>query len=127
MAIIYIRCCYPFYFVGEEKFRMISFLIIFVCLWLFPSIYNMIPDKIRDNPDTYFAKQICVNLTGLATCIIWRCFSIFPNSAFSTKSPCIIKTYNQNDIDNDDTNTGNPPQISDAQSSVSGHTSYFYI
>ena len=118
MAVIYIRCCYPFYFVGEDRFRMILYLVVFVVLWLFPSLYNMLPKKIRTNSKVYFAKQICINLTGLATMIIWRFLSVFPNHALSTrKHP--EKGYHSLDREDEDVET---PMISDAQSSVSGPT-----
>merc|ERR1712228_612987 len=82
LAIIYIKCCYPFYFVGEDRFRMILYLLVFIALWLFPSIYNVLSPSIATHSNIYFAKQICINLTGLATMIIWRFLSVFPNRSY---------------------------------------------
>merc|ERR1719150_2033550 len=98
MAIVYIKCCYPFYFVGEDRFRMILYLVVFVALWLFPSLYNMLPAPIRNNSDVFFAQKICINSTGLATMIIWRFLSVFPNHAMSTKArPKYTDQHSYND------------------------------
>ena len=76
-SVLYVRCCYQFFFVGEERITMILFLVVFVLLWLFPVLYYMIPKDVRRQSEIEFLKNICMNLNGLATCFIWRCCSSF--------------------------------------------------
>ena len=88
---------------------MISYLLVFVILWLFPSVYNVLSPRIAMNSNAYFIKQICINSTGFVTMIIWRFLSVFPRRSHIHPSDEKYKSIDDPTCTHSTTNTSGYP------------------
>ena len=91
----YIRCCYPFYLTKNHKFCLIFLILVFILLWIYPAVFDVLPNKIDRIQFLSFFRYLCQASIGLIISIIWiySTYTQFNNEITNSN-------YNNNHIHN---------------------------